>query len=131
MSDMASTLRVLLPAALMLAVCGCGSGDEPAPPEKEQDAVVRRMEDPAYVKQIQGKIDERRDIMKSMADAKRRLDAAKAAGASEEELAPIAAEIEAGKKAIKDNKAAAERMVRDRILADNAAANDNLKKKGE
>lgn len=120
-------VRALPLAGLLLFAAGCGcSGDAPAD-EPALDPVARRMNDPVYLKKIDEQLEERRRIMKAMAEAKGRLDAAKAAGASEEELARLTAELEAAKKAFKVNKAASALLVRERMLRDQPAAGANAR----
>jgi len=122
MTSLAKAALRALPLACLVFAAGCGcSGDGDAASESTLDPVERRMNDPVYVKKVEGQIDQRREIMKSMSEAKKKLEAAKAAGASEEELAKLAGELEAAKKAFKANHAESARLVREQMLKDGKA----------
>lgn len=106
-----STAAAALASVLFLAGCGrdsgapvrasgdeAGDGAEAAATNEEvkviePDAVKRRMRDEEYTKQLDGRLRERREIMKKLSVARGRLDKAKEAGAPEDEVKALEAEM--------------------------------------
>lgn len=86
---------VILLALGASIVAGC-SKDSAAPEavQVEPDPVKRRMQDPAYVQKLNDLNSARKEIMKEMTAAQDALHAAKAASASEAELAKLQAEVD-------------------------------------
>lgn len=85
---------------------GCGE-DAPEVPETAApvDPVVARMHDKEYVGRLEKQIDARKEIMREMAEARRRLQAAEAAGKTGEELAACSNALKAAAKKFEKNRA--------------------------
>lgn len=107
------------------------SSDEPAQ-VKYDDPVVARMHDEKYVAKLNDQLALRTEILRQLAAAKAKLDAAKAAGASEEELAKCQAEIDACVKNFEMNQRLSETIVRDQMRKSTAdqQMNKQLQQKG-
>lgn len=123
------SLTIVIAAVLAAAAVGVWFALRGAD-EKPSDPVAARMQDEAYLAKLDKQDQDRRAIMKRMTQARNAYKAAEAAGASESELAALKAEIVKGAQALEANRLQSQYIVRDRILADQAAA-EQLQKKGK
>lgn len=119
-----AALAAVAAAVLLVVLC------RDAAPAAPADPVAARMEDAAYLQKLGRQDQARRAIMKRMAAARDAYRKAEAAGASESELAALKARIAEGAKDLAANRLQSQNIVRDRILADQAAA-EQLQKKGK
>ena len=117
-------------AACLLAGCG-GEGEGEPEPSAPQDPVVARMHDAEYVKKLESQIDARKDILREVAEAKRRLAAAEAAGAAGEELAALSNAVKAAARKFEKNRAESIVLVGQQMQKDRAANLEKLQQKGK
>lgn len=122
--------------ALNLAlVCGCREEPTPVseatPPAVEQKPTPRA-EDPAYHAALAERQTQKKAIQSKIAAMSERLQAAKAAGASESEIARLNAEGEKLAAELTAHEAESREFIRARIAAENKMTNENqLQKKGK
>ena len=114
----------------LVAVCLVCTKQGNAEIEEFSDPVVRRMHDKVYVAKLEEQLERRKQILKGLADAKSKLDAAKASGAAESELEKLQAEVEAWAKNFKDNQRLSEQIVRNQMLESTADQKKQLQQKG-
>lgn len=105
---------VLAAIAIGIAVGGCTREDE-------KSEVAERMNDPVYRQQLSAIDKEQRGIMKKVHEARMALQAAKDAGADEETLAKLQADVDASLAELDQSHKKAQAAVRAKI-------NDALKK---
>jgi len=116
-------MHIFAAAALVCILQGCsGCGEKPEPEEK--DPVVRRMADKEYVAKIEKSVEEQRLLAKSASETMERLAKAEAAHATAEELAAISNELKKCYKAMEQNRANAQAIVRERMLKDKSGNNN-------
>lgn len=118
-------------AACSLAGCGCNGGGEKAPVDPKAP-VKERMADKEHVAALQKIVDEKRAMAGAMSEAKKKLDEAKAAGASAEELGRLEGALAALREDFenKERKAAALVAAKMRAQAEKAGRKIS-EKKGE
>lgn len=124
---MTKTLPIIPLAALLLAVAGCGKDEQPSAPQPPEDPVVKRMQDEKYVKAINDKIAERKDIMVRLTAARRELEKAKAENADASVVSQREAAVKALAREFQVNRGKTQLLVREQMNKDQDAYNEQLK----
>jgi len=127
---MVNKITALTLLALVSLFAGCGKEEPKADP---YDTPYARMHDPAYLKAIEAKAAEQKVIMKEMMAARKEIAAYKTAHPGEAVPAELEKKLTDAADKMEENRKAAQQMVKDRILKENAAVDsrkksENLKK---
>ena len=123
-----TTIAAALCAGLL---AGCGEEEPAAPAAPPADPVVARMHDKEYVAKLEKQVDARKEIMREMAEAHRRLQEAEAAGKTGEELAACSNALRAAVKKFEMNRAESIVLVSQQMKKSAAAGNQELQQKGK
>ena len=89
------------------------------------------MHDKEYVAKLEKQVDARKEIMREMAEARRRLQEAEAAGKTGEELAACSNALRAAAKKFEMNRAESIVLVSQQMKKSAAAGNQELQQKGK
>ena len=120
-----------LAAAVVLVVCRSRKPAEP--PDDPYAKPYGRMEDPKYLQKIDELRTEQKSIAKRLSTIRAEM-AALGSDTNSARYAELQAEFEAARRDVEQNRAQAQRAVRDRILQEEAAIKakeKNLKEKGK
>jgi len=116
--DRQKALLALAATALLALAGGCTGGCSREEPQRAPQDSYARMEDPEYRAALKGQEQERDQILGTLAERRRILKEAEDAGAGEEELARLKADVEAAIGEFEQNRQRSSAIVRQRILQD-------------
>ncbi len=106
---------------LGLFVVGCSKEAEPEAPVDPFDKPYARMDDKAYTKALQERMDKRMEIYKRMRELEDQIKAAEAKEPKSAEVEALKAKREGLRNEYDANKTLTEQLIRARILQENAA----------
>lgn len=106
---------------LGLFVVGCSKEAEPETPVDPFDKPYARMDDKAYTKALQERMDKRMEIYKRMRELEDQIKAAEAKEPKSAEVEALKAKREGLRNEYDANKTLTEQLIRARILQENAA----------
>lgn len=119
----------------VLLLAGCGKEESAQPPHDPYDTPYARMHDPEYLKALDGQRDEQKSIMREMAAARKEIAAFCKAHPGEEVPAELQRKLNEAADRMEQNRKASQQLVKERILRENAAADERRRqndlKKGE